>query len=117
MRSHEYKLLMQARYMRMHERRQIVFFDIFDHLLIKTHPKYVPTPPKVSGFHLNPSYNKTQAFTCPKKKKKWKIRAKLKNEKSLKNLPIQHLHSLKDDLVACRSVEETRLALQPHSSG
>ena len=69
MRSHEYKLLMQARYMRMHERRQIVFFDIFDHLLIKTHPKYVPTPPKVSGFHLNPSYNKTQAFTCPKKKK------------------------------------------------
>ena len=25
-------------------------------------PKHVPTPPKVSGFHLNPSQIKTQAF-------------------------------------------------------
>jgi len=30
--------------------------------LIKTHPKHVPTRPKASGFHLNPSHNKTQAF-------------------------------------------------------
>ena len=24
-----------------------------------THPKHVPTPPRTSGFHLNPSHNKT----------------------------------------------------------
>ena len=43
-----------------------VFFDIFKHILIKNRPKCVPTPPKVSGFHLNPSHSKTQAFTYPK---------------------------------------------------
>ena len=57
---------MQARYMRMHEHRQRVFFDILNQLLIKIHPKHVPTPPKVLGFHLNPSHNKTQAFSSPK---------------------------------------------------
>ena len=40
-----------------------VFFDFFKFFSIKTQPKHVPTPPKVSGFHLNPSHNKTQAFT------------------------------------------------------
>ena len=42
------------------------FFDIFKHALIKTHPKHIPTPPKVLDFHLNPSHSKTQAFTCSK---------------------------------------------------
>ena len=37
-----------------------VFFDVFKHILIKTHPKHILTLPKVSGFHLNPSHNKTQ---------------------------------------------------------
>ena len=41
-------------------------FDIFKHALIKTHPKHIPTPSKVLGFHLNPSLNKIQAFTFPK---------------------------------------------------
>ena len=36
-----------------------VFFDIFKHILIKTHPRYIPTPPKVSGFHLDLSHSKT----------------------------------------------------------
>ena len=67
MRTHEYKLHMYARYMRTHEHRQKVFFDSFGHILIKTHSKHAPTPPKVSSFHLNPSHSKTQAFTCPKK--------------------------------------------------
>ena len=51
-----------------------------------------------------------------KNRLKWKPKAKLKNEKSLENLPIQPLHSLKDDRMAYRLVDETRLVLQPHSS-
>ena len=36
-----------------------VFFDIFKNISIKSHPKHIPTPPKVSGFHLNLSHSKT----------------------------------------------------------
>ena len=38
----------------------------FNNLLIKTHPKHVPSRPKVSSFHLDLSHSKTQAFICPK---------------------------------------------------
>ena len=51
-----------------------------------------------------------------KNRLKWKIRAKLENDKSLENLPIRSLHSLKDDLMAYRSVEGTHLALPPRSN-
>ena len=49
-RTHEYKLCMQANtHVRMNTNKE-VFFDIFSNISIKTHPKYVPTPPKVLGF-------------------------------------------------------------------
>ena len=64
-----------------------VFFEIFNHLLIKTHPKHVSTPLKVSGFHLDrPTTN--PSIYMSKKKLKWNIKVKLENEKSLKNSPI-----------------------------
>ena len=72
------------------------FFDIFKHASIKSYPKHVPTFPKVSGFHINSSRSKTQAFTLSKNGLKWKIKEKLKNDKSLKSLLIQSLHPLKD---------------------
>jgi len=43
---------------------------------------------------------------------KWNFKAKLKNEKNLKNLLIWSLHSLKDDYVA---YELTKTLIQPHS--
>ena len=43
-----------------------------------------------------------------------KIRAKFKNEKILKNLPIQPMHPLRDGFVACRSEEETLSASWLH---
>ena len=66
LRTHESKPCMQARILVHMNQRREVFFDIFKHISTKIHPKYIPTSPKVSGFHLNPSYNKTQAFTSPK---------------------------------------------------
>ena len=39
------------------------FFHIFKEASSKINPRHVLTPPKTLGFHLNPSYNKTQAFT------------------------------------------------------
>ena len=63
---HEHKSCTQARVrVRMNQDRE-VFFDIFKHISIKTYHKHVPTLPKVSGFHLNPSHSKTQVFTSPK---------------------------------------------------
>ena len=50
-------------------------------------------------------------------KLKWKIKAKWENEKSLKNLPIQSLHSPRDDNVACGSMKGTHSTSQPHSNG
>ena len=46
----------------------------------------------------------------PKNKLKWKIKAKLENEKSLKNLSIWSLHFPKDDHMAYGLVEGTFLA-------
>ena len=37
------------------------------HAMNQNHPKHVPTPYRKSGFHLDPSHNKTQAFTSPKR--------------------------------------------------
>ena len=48
---------------------------------------------------------------------KWKIKEKLKNEKSLKNLQIRSLHSPKDDHVAYGSMKGTHSASWLHSSG
>jgi len=42
------------------------FFDIFKHTSIKTHSKHVPTPPKVSGFHLNSSHSKPKHLLVQK---------------------------------------------------
>ena len=50
----------------------------------QNHPKHVPTPPRTSEFHLDPSHNKTQAFTSPKMDLNRRLEAKLENEKSLK---------------------------------
>ena len=47
---------------------------------------------------------------------KQKIKAKLKIEKSLKNLPIQPVHPSRDGFVAWRSEEGTPLALWLHPS-
>ena len=88
------------------------FFDIFKHALIKTYPKQVSTPPKVSGFHLNSSHSKTQAFMLSNNGRS----NKLKNDKSLKNLLIQSLHPLKDDLMACMSMKGTHSASLLHSN-
>ena len=65
-----------------------------------THPKHVPTPPKTTGFHLDPSPKKTQAFTSPKMNQNRRSKAKIENEKSLKNLPIRYVHHLKGGFVA-----------------
>ena len=43
-----------------------VFFAIFGLYWIKTHPKHVSTLPRISGFHLNPSYSKTHPIANPK---------------------------------------------------
>ena len=51
-----------------------------------------------------------------KKILKWKIKGKLENEKSLKNLLIQSLHPLKDGLVVYLSMEVTHLASTLHSN-
>ena len=64
--TYEYRLYTQARYMHTYEHKQSVFFNISKRLLIKNHPKHALAPPKVSGFHLNLSHNKTQAFTSLK---------------------------------------------------
>ena len=64
----------------MQKHKQEVSFNIFKHISSKINPKHVPTPPNVSGFHLNPSYNKTQAFTWPKT---------YQNERSMRNLKMR----------------------------
>jgi len=51
----------------------------------------------------------------PKNRLKRKIKEKLKNEKSLKNLSIRSLHSPRDDHVAYRLVEGTHSTSQPYS--
>ena len=50
----------------MQEHRQKQFFDIFKEVSSKINHRHIPTPPKMSGFHLNPSNSKTQSFTWPK---------------------------------------------------
>ena len=88
-RAHGYKLHMQAD-TRIHmSTSREMFYDIFRHISIKTHPTE------------NPS------IYISKKKLKLKIKANLKNEKSLKNLPIRSLHSPRDDHVAYRSMKGT----------
>ena len=56
---------------RTQKHRQEKFFDIFKHTSSKINPKHVPTPPKTSGFYLNPS------IYMAKNTLKWKIREKL----------------------------------------
>ena len=82
----------------------------------KTQPKHVPTPPKVSGFHLNLSHSKTQAFTSLKTYQNGRSKEKLNNKKSLKNLLIRSLHSPKGVVVICRSRKEPSSALLLHSN-
>ena len=65
-----------------------VFFDIYKVFSTKTQPKHVPTPFKVSGFHLNPFHSKTQAFKSLKTYQNRKSKEKLENEKN-KNSPIR----------------------------
>ena len=66
MRMHKYKLRTQAdTRVRMNLDKE-VFFNIFKNISIKSHPKHVLSPLKVSGFHLNSSHSKAQALTCPK---------------------------------------------------
>jgi len=62
----EHKLCQQAQVLICMNPYRKVFFHISNHISTKTHPKHVPTPSKVSGFHVNSSHNKTQAFTSPK---------------------------------------------------
>ena len=93
-----------------------VFFDLFKFFSIKTQPKHVPTPPKVSCFLLNPSHSKTQAFTSLKTYQNGRSKEKWENEKSLKNLLIRSLHSPKGVVVICRSREEPSSALPLHSN-
>ena len=52
-------------YARKNEHKR-VFFYFFKVFSIKTHPKHVLAPPKVSSFYLNTSHSKTQAFTSLK---------------------------------------------------
>ena len=82
----------------------------------KTQPKHVPTPPKVSGFHLNLSHSKTQAFTSLKTYQNGRSKEKLNNKKSLKNLLIRSLHSPKGVVVICTSRKEPSSALLLHSN-
>ena len=63
---YECKLCMQAQVRLCMNTDNGLFLDIFEYPSIKTHPKHVPTQPKVLGFHLNPSHRKTQAFTSLK---------------------------------------------------
>lgn len=133
--SHAYKLCTQAdTRIRMNPDKN-VFFDILKHVLIKTYPKHVSTPPmvlsfhlnsshnnpkhvpiplKVLDFHLNPSHSKTHAFTCPNIK--IKDQSKTKKMRKFENSPILPMHLLRDDLVTCRLVEETHSALLSYSN-
>ena len=92
----------------------VLFFDIFKYASIKTHPKHALTSLKASGFYLNPSHSKTQAFTCLKTYLNGRSK---ENEKILKNLLIRSLHLLKDDLVAYMSLEGTHSDLPLRSNG
>ena len=57
--THEYRLHAQEHvYAHRNEHRR-VFFNILKLCPFKTQPKHVPTHPKVSGLHLNPSHSKT----------------------------------------------------------
>ena len=59
LRTHERKPRTQAQILVHINTYRESFLDIFKHVSIKTHPKHVPTPPKVSGFHLNRSCSET----------------------------------------------------------
>ena len=73
--------------LRTQEQTQKVVLRHFQFFSTKTHPKHVPTPSKVSDFHLNPFHNKIQEFTSLKidqngrskeKTRKWKKKKKEK---------------------------------------
>ena len=93
-----------------------VIFQNFQLFSIKIHLKHVPTPPKMLGFHLNPSCNKTQAFISLKAHQNRRSKKNLEMRKVWENIPIQPLHPLKDGFVACKPEEATHSALSLHSS-
>ena len=108
MRTHEYKLRTQAD-TRVHVNPdREVFFDIFKHISIKSRPKHVPTPPENVRFSSKPIVQQNPSICMSKNILNWKIKAKLENEKSLKNLPIRSMHSLRYGHVACGSMRGTR---------
>ena len=74
-------------------------------------------PSKGIKFSSKPIPQQKSSIYKSKNELKWKIRVELENEKSLKNLLIRSLHPLRDGFMAYRLVEETHIALQPHSSG
>ena len=74
----------------MQKHRRKVSFNIFKHIWSKINPKYVPTPPSVSGFHLNPSHNKTQMFTWPKTHQNGRSKRNLKMRKVWKTYTFNH---------------------------
>ena len=85
LRAHECKLCVQASSnLHMHEHRQRVVLRHFQVFSIETHPKHIPTPSKVSGFHLNPSYSKIQASISLKTNQNGRLKEKLKNGKNRK---------------------------------
>lgn len=86
------------------------FLDIFKFFSTRTHRKHVPTPPKVLGFHLNSSYNKTCAFTNLKIDQNGRSKEKLE---SGKNSPIWPLHPQKDGVGIYRS---RKSPIQPYHS-
>ena len=91
----------------MQERTQKVFLWYLQVFSTKPWPKHVPTPPRVSDFHLNPSQSKTQAFTSLKMDWNERSKEKLKNKKSLKDLLIRPLHPLKGVVVIYKLREES----------
>ena len=62
LRMHEFRLRMQEQvYIHKPDSTyaNLRHFQVFS---TRTQPKHVPTPSRVSGFHLNPSQSKTKAF-------------------------------------------------------
>lgn len=97
-----------------HGHRQREFFDSLILLLIKTHPRHVPTLSKAPSFHLDPSHKKKPKHFKIQKQIKMEDQSKNWKWKNFGNLPIRLVHPLKDGFMACSLLEETILAMWLH---